>query len=200
MLRRRIWDTTSVTRFTALLDANVLYPAPIRDILVQLAVDDLFQAKWTADIHREWMTALLLKEPQRDRSKLERTRELMDTATRDALVEGYEALVPCLELPDPDDRHVLAAAIVGKCDVIITRNLQDFPSDTLTAFGLEAQDPDDFLSYRLVLSPDIFCEAIRKVRARLKNPPYRIAVYLDVLKRQGLIQTVTNLEPYLHLL
>jgi hypothetical protein len=105
-----------MTHVTALLDANVLYPAPIRDILMQLAVEDLFHAKWTADIHREWIEALLRHEPQRDRAALERTRALMDTAVRDALITGYETLIETLELPDPDDRHVLAAAIVGRCD------------------------------------------------------------------------------------
>ena len=81
----------------ALLDANVLYPASIRDILVQLANDDLFQAKWTADIHREWIEALLRNEPDLQRHKLEGTRELMDSKTRDALVTGYESLIDTLK-------------------------------------------------------------------------------------------------------
>jgi hypothetical protein len=108
---------------TALLDANVLYPVPIRDILLQLTVEDLFRAKWTSNIHREWVEALLKNEPHRNRATLERTRELMDKATRDALIRGYEALIECLDLPDADDRHVLAAAIVGRCDAIVTQNL-----------------------------------------------------------------------------
>lgn len=109
-----------MSHVTALLDANVLYPAPIRDVLLQLAVEDLFRAKWTADIHREWIEALLRNEPHRDRAALERTRTLMDTAVGDALITGYEALIEMLVLPDPDDRHVLAAAIIGRCDVIVT--------------------------------------------------------------------------------
>jgi predicted Zn-dependent peptidase len=100
--------------YTALLDANVLYPAPLRDIFLQLAVTDLFKAKWTADIHREWIEALMRKDPPPDRAALERTRDLMDKATRDSLVTGYEPLIDSLTLPDPDDRHVLAAAIVGR--------------------------------------------------------------------------------------
>ena len=124
-----------MSHYTALLDANVLYPAPIRDILLQLAVEDLFRAKWTTDIHREWIDALLEKEPRRDRAALERTRDLMDEATRDCLVTGYERLIPDLELPDPDDRHVLAAAIVGRCDVIVTQNLKDFPQAVLAPYG-----------------------------------------------------------------
>ncbi|MFD2252423.1 hypothetical protein FHS82_004110 [Pseudochelatococcus lubricantis] len=101
-----------MSRYTALLDANVLHPAPLPDLLLQLAVTDLFKARWTADIHREWIEALLRNEPARNRTALERTRDLMDKATRDCLVEGYHALIPALTLPDPDDRHVLAAAIV----------------------------------------------------------------------------------------
>jgi hypothetical protein len=95
---------TSRFRFTSRgkpSDANVLlYPAPVRDILVQLAVMDLFRAKWSADIHREWIEALLRNEPHRDRAVLERTRDLMDSHTRDCLVTGYERLIPALELPD----------------------------------------------------------------------------------------------------
>ena len=185
---------------TALLDANVLYPAPIRDILLQLAVEDLFRAKWTADIHREWIEALLRNEPHRDRAALERTRTLMDTAVRDALITGYEALIETLVLPDPDDRHVLAAAIVGRCDVIVTQNLQDFPEAVLKPYGIETQHPDDFLVNHLHLAPGKFCVAVRKVRARLKNPPYSVEDYLATLTRQGLVVTVAELEQFAELL
>lgn len=61
-----------MSHYTALLDANVLYPAPMRDLLLQLAVTDLFKARWSADIHREWIEALLREQPHRDRASLER--------------------------------------------------------------------------------------------------------------------------------
>jgi hypothetical protein len=189
-----------MSHYTALLDANVLYPAPLRDILLQLAVADLFRAKWTVDIHREWIEALLEREPHRDRAALERTRDLMDRATRDCLVTGYEALVPSLELPDPNDRHVLAAAIVGRCDVIVTQNLKDFPLDVLAPYEIETQHPDDFLSNHLNLYPGPFCEAVRKVRARLKNPSYSADEYLNILTRQGLVVTTSELKQYSSLL
>src|SRR5215469_3979823 len=96
--------------YTAMLDANVLYPAPVRDLLLQLAVTDIYKARWTADIHREWIENLLENEPGRQRAALERTRDLMDQATRDAVVTGYKSLIGSLALPDSDDRHVLAAA------------------------------------------------------------------------------------------
>lgn len=142
-----------MSQYTVLFDANVLYPAPMRDALMQLAVTDLFKAKWTADIHREWIDALLRNEPRRDRAALERTRDLMDRATRDCLVTGYEALVPALILPDPDDRHVLAAAIVGRCDAIVTQNLKDFPPEALAPFGIETQHPDDFFGTSFLSRP-----------------------------------------------
>jgi hypothetical protein len=130
-----------MSQYTALLDANVLYPAPLHDLLMQLAVMDIFRAKWTADIHREWIDALLENESHRSRAVLERTRNLMDRSTRDCLVSGYEHLIASLTLPDPGDRHVLAAAIVGRCDVIVTKNLKHFPNKTLGSFGIEAQQP-----------------------------------------------------------
>ncbi len=189
-----------MSHYTALFDANVLYPAPMRDILLQLAMTDLFRAKWTDDIHREWIEALLENEPHRKQAALERTRNLMDRATRDCLVTDYEALIPYLELPDPNDRHVLAAAIVGRCDAIVTQNLKDFPDNVLAPYGIEAQHPDDFLCNHLNLSPGVFCAAIRKVRARLKNPPYSVQDYLTTLTRQGLVATASELEQFSELI
>jgi hypothetical protein len=129
---------------TVLLDSNVLYPAPMRDILLQLAAMDLFCARWTADIHREWIEALLRNEPRRDRTILERTRGLMDQSVRDCLVTGYEAFIPQIELPDPDDRHVLAAAIVGRCDMIVTQNLRHFPDSALALYAVEVRTQMSF--------------------------------------------------------
>ena len=185
-----------MSRYTALLDANVLYPAPMRDLFLQLAVTDLFNAKWTEDIHREWIEALLRNETHRERAALERTRNLMNQATRDPLVTGYEPLISTLNLPDPDDRHVLAAAIVGRCHVLVTMNTKDFPEEKLASYGLEAQHPDEFLANHLSLAPGVFCAAVRKVRARLKNPPYAADTYLATLTRQGLVATAAELEAF----
>jgi hypothetical protein len=168
----------------------------MRDILMQLAVTDLFHAKWSADIHREWITALLDREPQRDRAALERTRDLMDAHVRDCLVTGYEGLIDSFVLPDPKDRHVLAAAVVGRCDVIVTQNLKDFPSSVLAPLGIETQHPDEFLSNQLDLAPGVFCSCVRKVRARLKNPPYTPEDYLRNLTEQGLVATAAELGQF----
>lgn len=182
--------------YTALLDANVLYPAPTRDLLLQLGVADICHVKWSADIHREWMSALLRDRPDLSVEMLERTRRLMDQATRDCLVTGYEPLIATLDLPDPDDRHVLAAAIVGRCDVIITHNLRDFPAVAIARYGVEAQHPDEYLTNHLNLAPGPFCAAVRKVRARLKNPPIMAPDYLAILASQGLVALAGELAAF----
>jgi len=189
-----------VSQYTALLDANVLYPAPMRDLLVQMAMTGLYRAKWSADIHREWIEALLRNEPHRERKALERTRGLMDRSVRDCLVAGYEPLIAGLTMPDEGDRHVLAAGIVGHCDVIVTQNLADFPSAVLEPLGVEAQHPDDFLCNHLNLAPGVFCEAVRKVRNRLTRPPYTVEEYLAMLTQQGLVATAAELQSFSALL
>src|SRR5437867_10376806 len=122
---------------------------------MHLALTGLFRAKWSADIHEEWISALLRNRPDLTRDKLERTRMLMDQHATDALVTGYQELIPGLELPDPNDRHVLAAAICARADVIVTLNIRDFPLTAMTAFGLEAQQPDESIRHFLALAPAI---------------------------------------------
>jgi predicted nucleic acid-binding protein len=134
-----------VSGFTAFFDASVLYPSELRNLLMHLALTGLFRAKWSATVHEEWIGALLRRRPDLSREKLERTRMLMDLHATDALVTGYEDLIEGLRLPDPDDRHVLAAAIRARADVIVTANLRDFPPSTLGQFGIEPQHPDEFI-------------------------------------------------------
>jgi hypothetical protein len=189
-----------MSHYTALLEANVLYPAPVRDLLLQLAVTDLYKAKWSVDINREWIESLLANEPPRDRVMLERTRDLMDASARDCLVTGYESLIPSLELPDPDDRHVLAAALVGRCDAIVTSNVKDFPEPIMDRFGIDLKHPDEFLNDHLKLAQGVFCGCVQKIRRRLKDPPYSIDEYLDILTRSGLVATASELRPFSDLL
>ncbi len=126
--------------FTALYDANVLYSAPLRDFLMRLSTTGLYRAKWTEEINDEWMRNLLANRPDLKPGAIERVRQLMNANVRDALVDGYQALIPAIEgLPDPNDRHVLAAAIVGRAHVIVTYNLKDFPREALNPYGIESQ-------------------------------------------------------------
>ncbi|NMF65322.1 hypothetical protein DP113_33760 (plasmid) [Brasilonema octagenarum UFV-E1] len=122
----------------ALLDACVLYPAPLRDFLMRLATTGSYKPRWSAMIHDEWIRNVCANRPDLSLAYLERTRTLMDLHVEDALVEGYETIIPTLSLPDADDRHILAAAIVGQCDTIITFNLKDFPQETLAPYRIEA--------------------------------------------------------------
>jgi len=99
-----------------------------------------------------------------------------------------------LHLPDLDDRHVLAAAIRGRADVIVTCNLRDFPADALRAYGIEAQHPDEFILNLLDLAPGVVAGAARDHLASLRNPPKTVEEYLDTLEAQGLTQTVSVLR------
>jgi hypothetical protein len=121
----------------------------------------------------------------------------MNKHAEDALVTGYENLIERLHLPDPDDRHVLAAAIRGRVDVIVTSNLKDFPADIIGTFGLEAQHPDEFILRLLDLSPDAVVAAVRKHQGSFKKPPKTMAEYLSILGNQGLTQTVSVLRELL---
>ena len=114
----------------------------------------------------------------------------------DCLVTGYESLIPSLTLPDPDDRHVLAAAIRCGADLIVTFNLNDFPRHALEPYGIEAQHPDDFLMHQLDFAPDVVCAAAKRQRQSLKRPPMSVDEYLASLERQGLAQTVSSLRRF----
>jgi predicted nucleic acid-binding protein len=182
--------------FTAFLDASVLYPAPLRDLLLELAVADLYRVKWSDAVHEEWIRAVLQNRHDLTRAQLERTRDLMNAHARDALVTGFEQLIDVLELPDPDDCHVLAAAIKGRADLIVTVNLKDFPAEKLDPWGIEAQHPDEFLTHQFHLSQPAFLQAVKTVRLRLKNPSKSVEDYLDTLRAQGLLATVKAIEPF----
>ena len=134
------------SHFTVIYDACVLYPAMLRNLLMQLTTTEMFRARWTEQIHEEWMTNLLGQRPDLERDQLDRTRAAMDRVVPDCLVTEYDPLIEGLELPDPNDRHVLAAAIRCNADAIITINLKDFPDESLKPYGIEAQQLREFSS------------------------------------------------------
>lgn len=182
--------------FTAVYDANVLYPAPLRDLLMHLALTGVYRARWTAQIHDEWKRNLLINRQDLTQAQLDRTSAAMDRAIPDALVTGYEPLCAGLTLPDPDDRHVLAAAIKCSASVIVTFNLKDFPPDVLRPFEIEAVHPDDFIADLFDLDQAAVLEAVQAQRASLKNPPHTARELLDRLLIQGLTQSVKLLSEY----
>ncbi len=161
---------------------------------MRLALTGLFRARWSADVHEEWMTNLLRNQPDLSRAKLERTRMLMDKHAVGALVTGYESLIESLWLPDPNDRHVLAAAICGRTDIIVTANTRDFPVEIIGAFGIEVQHPDEFVVNWLNLAPNAVMAAAEEHRQSLKNPSKTTEEYFEMLKMQGLTQTALKLQ------
>ena len=162
------------SNFTVIYDACVLYPAPLRDLLMHLALTDLYRARWTDMIHDEWTQNLLQRRPDIRQEDLARTRRLMNDNVRNALISGFDHLIGAIHLPDPDDRHVLAAAIHGGCSAIITFNGKDFPEDVLEQYNLEAA---------------------ANHRRSLKRPSMTADQYLDMLLRQKLTRTEAFLRP-----
>ena len=183
-------------RFTVVLDANVLYPFLVRDVLLTLAEAGMYRARWSAMITAEWRANLLAGKPSREEA-INRTIRVMQDAFPEALVEGYEPLMAALYLPDPDDRHVLAAAIRAGAHHIITSNIRDFPAETLAGYGIEARTPDDFIVGNIDLYPSDAIVALRAMRARYDSPPLGKADFLLALIRAGLPRTAAALKPHI---
>lgn len=162
-----------MAQFIVIYDSCVLYPAPLRDLLMRLAVTDLYHAKWTQEIHNEWMRNLLKNRPDLTKERLETIRFKMDLHVRDCLVEGYEDLIDGVKLPDSNDRHVLAAAIRANAQTIVTYNLSDFPSSYLSRFDIHAQHPDEFLRHLLDPAPARVIATVQETRKSLKSPPIK---------------------------
>jgi predicted nucleic acid-binding protein len=161
---------------------------------MDLAMTDFFRARWSDEIHAEWIRNLRINRPDIPEEKHLKTRDLMNDNVRDALVSGYESLIPGLTLPDENDRHVLAVAICCQASVIVTFNLKDFPAEVLEPYGVEAQHPDDFIANLIDLYPAPIFAAVEKFRRRLKNPLMSFEEYLEMLMKQELIQSCSMLR------
>lgn len=125
-----------MARSVALLDANVLYPARLRDLLVRLAIAGQYHACWTDQILDECFENLIADRPDLLVDHLLRTRHLLGIAVPDAVVANYDHLIDRLDLPDRDDRHVLAAAIAAGADNLVTANLGDFPARAMPSIAI----------------------------------------------------------------
>jgi hypothetical protein len=187
----------SVAFATVLCDANVLYPAPLRDLLVRLAISGVIRAHWTEQIHEEWMRSVLADRPDLKRTQLERTRALMDAAVQGCLIPDYEHRIEEVELPDPEDRHVLAAAIVGGVQRILTFNTKDFPAAVVAPFGIDVQDPDSFVLELLEARREGLLEALRQQRSALLDPPLDAEQLLAALEKAGLARSVRELARWM---
>lgn len=178
----------------AILDACVLYPAPLRDLLLSFADKGLFNPKWSDEIQNEWSRNLLLNRPDLSKAQLQQTIGAMNIAFPDSNVENFTSLISSIKLPDPDDRHVVAAAIRSKADFIITFNLKDFPKSIEREYGLEILHPDEFLCVVYDLNPEKAEDAFTTMVNRLKNPPKSKTEVLQILSKCNLdriIQKIT---------
>lgn len=180
--------------FTVVYDACVLYPAPLRDLLIRIANTGLVRARWTDRILDECFAGITAQRPDLKPDALARTRRLMEQAVADCLVTGYEQLIDGIHLPDPDDRHVVAAAVRCGAQAIVTFNLKDFPADRLAPYNIEARHPDDFLYDTIDLGSGIVTQVLAEQSAALKSPARSIPELLDTLRDLGLVQSVARLR------
>lgn len=180
--------------FVVVYDASVLYPSTLRDLLIRVAQAGLVQAKWTHQILDEVFRNLRRDRPDIPPEALDRTRTLMLAAVRDCLVTGYEPLIESLQLPDSDDRHVLAAAIWARAQVIGTSNLRDFPRSVLADWDIEAKSPDDFVVDQIHLDRKVVWSCAQQIADSWRNPPGTVGDVLSRLERSGLVQAVAELR------
>jgi hypothetical protein len=181
------------------LDANVLYPFRIRDALLRFAEAGLFRARWSSAIMDEWRRNLLKNRPDLKHS-VDAQIAAIHRAFPESCVEGADGLIESLDLPDADDRHVLAAAIRTGAEHIVTENLRDFPEEKLDPFGITAVSADDFLSSTFELYPVEALAALRAMRTHYKNPPFTPSEFIFDLQAKGLPKLASLLKPSIDLL
>jgi hypothetical protein len=183
-----------MSTFAAFIDANVFYGARLRSLILYLAQTKMFRARWSAEVHDEWIRNLLVDRPDLSAAVLERTREAMDKAVPDCLVTGYHALIDGLALPDQADRHILAAAIRCKASCIVTANSKHFPAAVLEGFDIHAVHPDDFLLDLFGIDAEAFIEAVKLDFQHYKAPPLVFGAYADALAKAGVPKTAERIR------
>ena len=181
-------------RAAVLLNACVLYPAPLRDYLLNLADLSLFQPKWTPEIQEEWVKNLLKNRPDLKRKSLKKTVRAMNAAFPDAEIEDFQHLIDTISLPDQNDRHVLAAGIKEGVEVIVTFNLKDFPAGHLSQYSIHAQHPDEFVCGLIDIREETAYKAFENQVTKLKNPPKTKEEVLINLEKCGLENTAERLR------
>lgn len=174
-----------MARFSALLDACVLVPIALADTLLRLAEADLYRPLWSQRILDEMVDAIETIHPDMADGRARSRARIMQAAFDDACVTGWESVVTGVVLPDPDDRHVVAAAMLGRADLLVTANVRDFPPEVLEPLGLEVQHPDDFLLNQLDLEPDLTIATLHQQAAATKRPTVTTAALLEKLGRCG---------------
>jgi predicted nucleic acid-binding protein len=166
--------------FPVVLDSCVLYPMYLRDTLLCAAEAGLYQVRWTDEILAGAFRNLI-KDGRIDKTQADRLYQVMNRAFPEALIEMTDNLLPCMD-NDEGDRHVLAAALIGKAEVIVTDNLKHFPKASLQKFNVTAQSADEFLLSLLDLSGDRLMSVLAAQAGRTNKPKLEIIELLDLLK------------------
>ncbi len=183
------------TKFTCLLDTNIIYPIEIRDLVFWFAHYNLFTIKWSRDIFEEWET--VMKRNNIDPFEITKRTERAIQAFPDAMVKDYEGLIDSLKLSDEKDKHILAAAIKSGAQIIVTNNVKDFPAEYLSTFGLSVKTADEFLADVIDLNPEIAVEAFRELVQNRRNPDMDEFQVLNAIRRNGLKETANYLHSQL---
>jgi predicted nucleic acid-binding protein len=173
----------------------------VADSLMSVAATGLFAAKWTTKIEEEWIGSLERERPDL-KGKLSYRRDQMRIAVPDWEIRSsaWEPLMSAVELPDADDRHVLAAAIAGHADCVVTSNLKHFPNDVLGKYSLHALHPDDFLVNQWDLDEIEVIAAFKGMRARWRKPEATPDDFVRVMERNGLVATANRLREAMELI
>lgn len=185
--------------FVAVLDACVLYPYRMRDVLLTFAIQGIFRARFTDEIMDEWSRNVIEDMPDTEES-VRGQLELISTKFEECFVTGYKPLIAGLDLPDPDDRHVLAAGIKSSAQVIVTKNHKDFPEDVLEEFDIITVDPDEFLADAFELFPMEATSALRTLRTRLETPSMDVSEFLLDLTRAGMPRLAAKMREQIEFL
>lgn len=186
--------------FSAFLDTCVLVPSVLRDLLLELGTNPAYRPLWSERVEEELARAIRSRhgskgrDPEETDAYIKRLLRNMNAALPDARVSGWEGLADQMANgPDPGDTHVIAAAVLGQADVIVTFNLKDFPGDILPG-KLFAQHPDEFLRDLLGLYPAQMVMELQKIASRTgrKGPRWTISDVLQRLDREHVGGFVTE--------
>jgi len=173
---------------TVFLDANVLVPITLTNVLLTAAEDGLFQVRWSPDVVEEAVNAIIRIRPNLPMESIERRFSRMAEAFEDALVSGDIQFEETLVLPDPNDRHVVAAAMTAEASVILTENSKDFPKSELEPLDLVALTPDQFLTNLLEENEQAITDVIERVADTLVRPPRSVEDILTALEGAHITQ------------
>lgn len=181
----------------------MLHPAVLRDFLLRLSTVGLYQARWTETIVTETVDSIARQasakgRPLEDR-QLAHLRDRLTNGVPGAVVGGLDLVAVEAPLPDPDDEHVIAAAIRSGAQVIVTDNLSDFPPEVMAPLDLQAQSPDRFIEHVLDLPGGEagVRRALREQSSALRNPPISEEAIVDRLHRLGLVASATRMRSIL---